>query len=117
MELPMNNRELRQLLAQAAAILTEEVGNFKHAELAMKLLDAEADLNKEAEAQAKTDPVLLNLVQGVMTLCSCGGEHEIGRNQDLCDGMDLIAECENATDGVTLTLENGDKYKVSVTKL
>ena len=52
-----------------------------------------------------------------MTLCSCGGEHEIGRNQDLCDGMDLIAECENATDGVTLTLENGDKYKVSVTKL
>ena len=63
------------------------------------------------------DPLILNLVQGVLHLSSCGGSHEIERNEDLSAGMDLIAECDDAENGVILTLENGDRYQVSVTKL
>ena len=63
------------------------------------------------------EPLILNLVQGVMALCACGGEHEIGRDEELCAGMDLIAGSENVENGTVLTLENGDRYLVSVTKL
>jgi hypothetical protein len=63
------------------------------------------------------DPLILNLVQGVLSLCACGGSHEIERDEDLCAGMDLLDETEIVEDGIILKLENGDRYKVTVTKL
>jgi hypothetical protein len=62
------------------------------------------------------DPIL-NLVQGVLALCACGREDGVVRDEELCAGMDLIADSETVENGTILTLENGDRYKVSVTKL
>lgn len=61
--------------------------------------------------------LIKNLVKGALTLCSCGGEHEIGRDEELCAGMDLIEECENTDDGVVLVLESGARFRVTVTRL
>lgn len=65
----------------------------------------------------KQDKLILNLVQGAMSLCSCGGSHEIERDEELCEGMDLIEECENVENGVILHLEDGQRYKISVQRL
>ena len=52
-----------------------------------------------------------------MSLISCGGSHEIERDEEYCETMDTIDECTVVEDGVVLTLADGSRYHVQVKRL
>lgn len=56
-------------------------------------------------------------VQGCLLLAGCGGAHEIDRNADLCRQADTIADVDATPDGVIITLDDGTRYAVRVTRI